>query len=225
MTESIPLIKSHPSARVRQLLASADLDRPSAGGKQRTLDAVSSLELRPSTTNFSGIALGTTVHRLIGAVTVYGGSSSPLQWIARGSAVGLSAGALMLLTIVTWRWVESGHAETQPQVAAYVAERVDVETQVVERLDSAERELKAGRPEAALQLIDGVLGRHPRTQFRNHAIVLKVKALVALRRLGDAEAVAQPILVGSNQTADELRAILSAAAASQAQQSTSDAEH
>lgn len=221
MTEFIPLIKSHPSARVRQLLASADLDRPSAGGKQRTLDAVSSFEHVPSTTNFSGIALGTTVHRLIGAVTVYGGSSSPLRWIARGSAVGLSAGALMLLTIVTWRWVESGHAERQPQVAANV-DRAD-EAQVIERLDNAERELQAGSPEVALQLLDSVLGRHPGPQFQSQAIVLKVKALVALRRLSDAEAVAQPILVGSSQAADELRAVLFAAA--QARDAITDAGH
>ncbi|HMA92993.1 MAG TPA: hypothetical protein VKP30_09920 [Polyangiaceae bacterium] len=209
MSEFTPLIKSHASARVRQLLASAELDRPPSGGKQRALEAVSAVEYRPSTTNFSGIALGTTVHRLIGAVTLYEGKGGPLRWIVRGGAVGVAVGGLLLATIVALRWLEADRSTAGTNLAAHVHEGAAAALTNSEALRRAQLELQAGRADAALELASEVLGRHGPSELQ--ATLLKVKALIALGRVSEATEAAQPLLVDSSSVAGEVRELLSGA--------------
>jgi hypothetical protein len=209
VTDFTPLIKTHSSARVRRLLASAELDVPPAGGKERALVALAQSDPRAATTNFSGIALGTTVHRLIGAVTLYGSNASPWQLLVRGSMVGAAAGALALATVVTFRWTEASrhplesHSLAQPPVA------VAPESAEQQLLARAARDLDQGHAAVALESLEGFARSHPSSPALPRVTVLQVRALLELGRTDDAQACARPILEAAPiPEAAELRSLL-----------------
>lgn len=210
MSDLDPFIQSHPSARVRKLLASAALDVPSAEGQRRTLAALAAADTRDATTNFSGIALGTTVHRLLGAVTLYKSGSSPWQLVVRGGLAGAAVGALALLCIVTLRW--SGARTTDPTTHALVNAPMIASEPAASALRGVELELAAGRNESALALVRAFLASNPESTLKLQAIVLEAKCLVALGRVAEAEAVAKPVFVaGASVEASELQALFVAA--------------
>lgn len=214
MNDYPPLLKSHPSARVKQLLASAELDVPPADGKARTLAEVSQhLARAAATTNFSGIALGSTVHRLIGAVTLYGSAAGPWRLILRGSVVGAITGALALAAIVLLRWTHAKEPTNEltplaqprsvpvatPSTTAdttRVPTNSGLELQARERtlLRDAAMELDAGRAASALESLDALIHDYPDSRALPRATVLKVKALLHLGRTTDARAAAKPLL-------------------------------
>lgn len=209
MSDLTPFIQSHPSARVRKLLASAALDVPSPEGQRRTLAAVAALDARDATTNFSGIALGTTVHRLLGAVTLYNSGASPWRLVLRGGLAGAAVGALALLCIITLRWSES-RSETATHTLANAAPTISLEA-TSSALRAAELEFAAGQSERALTLVRSFLTGTIEPAVRSRAIVLEAKCLVALGRAAEAEAVAQPVFsAGASAEAAELRALFAA---------------
>jgi hypothetical protein len=210
VSDFTPFIQSHPSARVRQLLASAELDAPPAGSKHRALVALAQLDHHAATTDFSGVALGTTVHRLLGAVTLYGSTASPWRLIMRGSMVGAAAGAMALAAIVAVRWTHSPAdrkfdlAQMQPATARMVGSVS--ETELVQQ---ATRELDAGRAARALTLLDAYSRSRASLTYLPQSIVLRVKALKALGRDAEAAVVAKPLLErGTSPEAAEVRALL-----------------
>lgn len=209
MSDLTPLIKSHPSARLRALLASAELDVPPAGGKQRALAAMASVERREATTNFSGLSLGTTVHRLIGAVTLYE-SSSPLRLVLRSSLVGAAAGALALASIVVFRWTAAENTAAPLNTPASSLEQIG--SMEARALRVAELEFETGHVQSALTRAREFLAANPSSTFRVRAASLEVKSLLRLGRIAEAESAAQPVLLaGPSAEATELQTALTAA--------------
>jgi hypothetical protein len=239
-----PLIKSHPSKRVRQLLDSAALDVPPADGKGRMLVALANVNHRaPTTTNFSGIALSTTVHRLLGR-TLYGAETSPFRLVFRGAMVGATAGVLALTAIVAIRWVKAADAPYAPYGLAHPPELAapanpnappfDGETsasqlsgvEVLEARQGAEllrleRELAQGRAALALEGAEALAHSYPNSRFSAKTTLLKVKALLQLNRAAEASAAAAPLLeTPSAPETAEVRALLTAQKAPSSASST-----
>ena len=218
MTDLTPYVKSHPSVRVRRLLASAELDAPSLGAKERALVALSQAHRHAQTTNFSGVALGNTVSRLLGAVTIYGSAASPWRLLARGSVIGAAAGGLALATIVMVRWIDAPSARGDAAAAAQPPTAVEmqpaistVEARQEALLRGAALELDAGRPAAALESIETLLRFKPGPKTLPQITLLKTKALLHLGRFEDAKATAAPLLAGPPcPEATEMRALLEA---------------
>lgn len=228
MSEFTPLVKSHPSARVRQLLASAELDAPPAGSRERAVVMTSQRFPRATTTNFSGVALGTTVHRLLGAVTLYGSAASPWRLLLRGSVMGATVGAMALATIVGLRWARAPEPNSEEQSAVNATVLANAPSERIANepnsgatsghaardfalLRGAAIELDSARPEAALESIETLLTSAPDPSLLPQATVLKVKALLRLSRLEEAEAAAKPLLSGQPcPEAHEIRALLEA---------------
>jgi len=221
VTELTPFAKSHSSPRVRQLLASAELDVPAQGSKERALLALSRADFRPGTTNFGGVALGTTVNRLIGAVTLYGSAASPWRLLARGSFLGAAVGATALFAIVGLRWLEApvaspaGAPLSQPPLPSLSPPSpVAVEARQQALLRGAAVELDASRPAVALASIDALLRANPSAKVIPQALLLKTKSLIMLGRIADAKAASLPLLQGLDcPEVAEARALLEAQSA------------
>ena len=224
VTELTPFVKSHPSPSVRRLLDSAKLDVPTPGSRDRALVALSHATFRPATTNFGGIALGTTVNRLIGAVTLYGSEASPWRLLGRGSLLGAAVGAAALAAIVGMRWLEApadtarGVAAVRPTIAAQERpSTVAVEARQQALLRGAAVELDAGRPEVALESIESLLRANPSAKVIPQAILLKTRSLLRLGRVAEAQSTAAVLLKGETCPESlELRALLDAQSAAPA---------
>lgn len=216
MTDLTPLVKSHPSVRVRRLLASAELDVPTPGGKERALVALARADRRIETTNFSGIALGTTVNRLIGAVTLYGSAASPWRLLARGGFMGAAAGAMALVAIVSLRWLEATPSAAQgtplsqaPSPSEPRPSALTLEARERALLRGAAVELDAGRPEVALASIEALLSAGPSAKALPQVILLKAKSLLRLGRSEEAKTAAAALLNAAPcPESTELRALL-----------------
>jgi hypothetical protein len=160
---------------------------------------VSRLGHHDATTNFSGVALGTTVHRLLGAVTLYGSDASPWRLIGRGSVVGAAAGALALAAIVTLRWVQTPLPTSQTRSVAQQPVANEAPTSLDDAairnlLSQASLDLEAGRAAEAIERLD-LAGRiHARARTLPQAIVVRVKALIQLGRMSEAEAEARALI-------------------------------
>jgi hypothetical protein len=216
VTDLNPLVKSHPSVHVRRLLASAELDVPAPGAKERALVALARADHRLETTNFSGIALGTTVNRLIGAVTLYGSAASPWRLLARGSFMGAAAGAMALVAVVTLRWVEATPSAGRvaplsgaPSLSDARPSELTHEAREQALLRGAAVELDAGHPAIALESIEALLRSIPSAKVLPQATLLKAKSLLRLGRAEEAKAAAAALLNAAPcPESTELRALL-----------------
>jgi hypothetical protein len=167
------------------------------------------MQQRASTTNFSGVALGTTVHRLIGAVTLYGKQVSPLRLVFRGAAMGIAAGVAALMSITSLRWAHSdGPLAHAVDVASEVPAAAPVEAEQDALIRGAMLELDAGKAESALTSANALLARHPASKWVPKATVLKVTALLRLGRIAEAEAAAKPLIGAGTPEGYELRVLL-----------------
>jgi hypothetical protein len=115
------ILNSNPSPDIKRLLDSARLDVPTPEGKARAR-TMTLLALRQrqvgSTTQLSAFALGETVNRLLGAVTLSNRKASAFHLALRGAAVGVVMGAAALTVIATGRWLSRPTPDSAPAMAA-----------------------------------------------------------------------------------------------------------
>lgn len=182
MTDPSSLLKSNPTPELERVLRSAALDVPSRMGKidtkARALSVLRDQQVG-TTTALSAFALGTTVTRLVGAITQAGKPVSPFKLALRGAFIGASAGLAALILIA------AGRSFTSPdstQESALAASPLSSPGATESPLALVEAQLQRGEAEAALTRLNALerLPLDPAT--RESAAQLRVRALNAIRQ-------------------------------------------
>ncbi|MGC4067220.1 MAG: hypothetical protein QM784_21775 [Polyangiaceae bacterium] len=230
MTYERSILNSNPSPELKRLLDSAAIDVPTAESKART-KAMALLALRQrqlgSTTQLSAFALGETVDRLLGAVTLANKKVSSFHLAMRGAVVGVLVGAAALAVIATGRWLTRPTPDVAPTVAAQPVSRAPSPQATLIRqsireqsnfdslaIRDAEHRLDSGDPEGALKRLDEAT-KSPGTgatdvKIPTPVVVLRVRCLAVLGRNAEARALGTRALAEASDPRDasELKRLL-----------------
>jgi len=212
-------MQSNPPPEVARLLRSASLDVPSAAGKAETkaraLAALREQQLG-STTQLTAFALGDTVTRLLGTVTLAGKPATSMRLAMRGAALGAVLGAAALGIVATHRMlalptsvgtdVATGVA---PESVAFAPKQSVGEPEPkVLTLADAERAIAQGKGSEFLAALDRLQGDAKDENGRNQTLLLRIRTLIGLGRMDEAKHLIEASLPEAKaEQAEQLRAI------------------
>ena len=211
-------MQSNPPPEVARLLRSASLDVPSAAGKAETkaraLAALREQQLG-STTQLTAFALGDTVTRLLGTVTLAGKPATSMRLAMRGAALGAVLGAAALGIVATHRMLaQPANVETSVAVGvesepiAIAGESVGAAEPKVLTLADADRAIAQGKGSEFLAALDRLQGDAKDENGRNQTLLLRIRTLIGLGRMDEAKHLIEASLPEAKaEQAEQLRAI------------------
>jgi len=211
-------MQSNPSPEVARLLRSASLDVPSSAGKAETkARALAALREQPlgSTTQLTAFALGDTVTRLLGTVTLAGKPATSMRLAMRGAALGAVLGAAALGILATHRMLaQPANVETSVAVGvesepiAIAGESVGAAEPKVLTLADADRAIAQGKGSEFLAALDRLQGDAKDENGRNQTLLLRIRTLIGLGRMTEAKHLIETSLPNAKaEQAEKLRAI------------------